>query len=305
MCFNYYCEFVPRKVDLLKAIGLGLATLGITLLFSIPIDSLFWWRLVYPEGEVFWFNAIMNRSHEWGTSPFLWYFYSAIPRALLTSLLLVPLGLWLERRLYPIVLPAFAFVFIYSFVPHKELRFIIYSFPLLNLPAAVFCARMWINRDKSFIRKLVAWGMAAHLLANLLISGTFLYASAMNYPSGDALAHLQFKHRYMRNKPVSVYIDPYSAMNGINKFLHLYPDWEYNKTENLTPNDLARFDYIVLGSQTEDVHSLTKNFTATHKEYFTVEAFQKIVFKRFFWRNLLVYPVIKYKEKVIVFKKLN
>jgi hypothetical protein len=69
--------------------------------------------------------------------------------------------------------------------------------------------------------------------------------------------------------------------------------------------DLAQFDYIILGSQTEDVHSLTRDFTATHKEYFTVEAFQKIVFKRFFWRNLLVYPVIKYKEKVIVFKKLN
>lgn len=49
----------------------------------------------------------------------------------------------------------------------------------------------WINRQKSWLKYFIAMGAAGHLLANLLLSGMFLYASARNYPGGDALAHLQ------------------------------------------------------------------------------------------------------------------
>ncbi|EYC06094.1 hypothetical protein Y032_0078g1188 [Ancylostoma ceylanicum] len=109
---------------------------------TIPIDSLLWGRPIYPEFEVAIFNILQNRSHEYGVSPFLWYFYSCLPRGLMASLPLAILGLFLDRRLRPIVLPAVVFILLYSFLPHKELRFIMYAFPLINLSAAVFCARM-------------------------------------------------------------------------------------------------------------------------------------------------------------------
>jgi alpha-1,6-mannosyltransferase len=297
--------FLQRKMSLLKAVAIGITQSLIILAFTIPIDSLLWRRWVWPEGEVLWFNVVLNKSHEYGVFPVWWYFTSAIPRALLASLLLLPLGCYMERRLIAYILPIIAFVSLYSVLPHKELRFIIYAFPILNLPAASFCGRLWINREKSLQRKAVAYGAALHLLANLLLSGMFLYASARNYPGGDALSHLQFVHRYMRNKPVSVHIDSYCAETGINRFLQLYSSWEYNKTENLPQEAFGRFDYILIGSNTDNMHEVAKqNYSSTHKEHFSVEAFQRISYKK---SNSFPYyfPLIRFREKVIALKRID
>ncbi|VDM66621.1 unnamed protein product [Strongylus vulgaris] len=169
----------------------GLRTAIQVLTISIPIDSLLWGRPIYPEFEVAVFNILKNRSHEYGVSPFLWYFYSCLPRALSASLPLAVLGVFLDRRLRKYMSIALIFILLYSVLPHKELRFIIYSFPLINLSAAVFCARMYINRQKSFGRRILYLGCCLHLIANLLATAAFLYAGARNYPGGDAIAHLQ------------------------------------------------------------------------------------------------------------------
>lgn len=287
------------------AIAIGVRIAAMCLAVSIPIDSYFWGRPLWPEGEVMFFNVVENRSHEYGTQPFLWYFYSALPRCLLTTTLLVPLGLLVDRRLPQIVLPSVIFIFLYSFLPHKELRFIIYVLPIFCLSAAVFCARMLINRHKSFFRMILFFGVILHLLANVLCTGMFLLVASKNYPGFDALNYLQFQNRFDAKKPVTVYIDNACAQTGVNRFLHINDAWTYNKTENLKPADLENFDFLVLGTYGNTLKTeVESKFVTWHRPLFFVNSFHQYKIKKsrqFPW----IYPEIIYTEKAVVLKNRN
>ncbi|KAI6200119.1 Alg9 mannosyltransferase domain containing protein [Aphelenchoides besseyi] len=301
----YLVLFWNGAAKLLTTLYHGLTTAIVVLAITVPVDSLLWNRWVWPEGEVIWFNLILNKSHEYGIMPFSWYFMSAIPRALLSSIILIPFGLFVERRIRSLFLITITFIVLYSFLPHKELRFIIYAFPLLNLPAAVFLARLWNNKEKSWFHKTIWLGCSMHLLANMLMAGMFLYASARNYPGGDALAHVQHLQRFNRHETRSIHIDVFCAQSGINRFIQFYPSWEYNKTEDLDTQQLQRFDFLLLGSQTNDLRENARaNFSQTHKELFSVESFHRISYVRS-KRFPYYYPTLKFKEKVLVMKKLD
>ncbi|CAD5117680.1 DgyrCDS6430 [Dimorphilus gyrociliatus] len=138
----YLISELMTKLRVVDAIKYSIPAGFLWIFFTVFIDSYFWRRWVWPEAEVFYFNTFLNKSSGWGTSPFFWYFYSAIPRALATSLFFIPFGFYMESGIRQLFLPAIVYVGFYSFLPHKELRFIIYIFPIFNTVAAVACARL-------------------------------------------------------------------------------------------------------------------------------------------------------------------
>ena len=82
-----------RELSLFNIGSIGAIAAAVSLLCTVLLDSFFWKRWVWPIGESLWFNVALNKSQEYGTSPFLWYFYSALPRLMIGTIFFVPIGL--------------------------------------------------------------------------------------------------------------------------------------------------------------------------------------------------------------------
>lgn len=264
-----------KRITIAQLLKIGVPTgLGLIAL-TIIIDSFFWQRTTWPEAEVFWFNTILNKSSEWGTSPFLWYFYSALPRALGVSLIFVPYGLYVEPRIRAIVISAIVFILIYSILPHKELRFIIYAFPLLNVASACACQRLWINRQKSAPQTMLAMIAVGHLLGNFLLTTFLLAVSGTNYPGGIAMSRL---HRIASTEPnITIHIDNLTAQSGVTRFTEINSNWTYRKDENLKAGDeeLHKFDYLLAEVKSKYSPEM-RLLRQTHDKIEQVECFSNI-----------------------------
>ncbi|CAI5738220.1 unnamed protein product [Peronospora farinosa] len=258
---------LSRRVSFFRMMSWGLSAGIISLITTILVDSYFWQRWLWPEGEVLWFNTVQNKSSEWGVSPPLWYFTSALPRALQATALLIPLGLstllpallksrslhafaWtfktaslVDWSVLSVVWPVFVYLALYSFLPHKELRFIFNAIPILNMVSAVGFAKLYRNRSKA---RLAFLGAIGCLL--ITIPGTLfmLMAARSNYPGGEAFVRLHQVAVNERGLHRSVHIDVPAAMTGVSRFGEEFPAWRYSKDESLTTVDqLVKFDYLL------------------------------------------------------------
>ncbi|GAQ78841.1 alpha-1,6-mannosyltransferase [Klebsormidium nitens] len=247
-----------------------------SLAVTVAVDSFFWGRWLWPEGEVLWFNTVLNKSADWGVSPWHWYFTSALPRALLGAYPLALLGAFLDRRAGSLLWPILLFVSLYSYLPHKELRFIFPAFPIFNTSAAVAIERIRINWHKSWLWKLLGLSCAGLLLGSLAATCVFTAASAANYPGGEALRLL---HKLESSKPhldapPYVHVDVLPAMTGVSRFLE-EPGWRYSKEEGLDPEDYASRNFTHLLSGRSDVPHF--------KLLAAVEGFHRVRLRRALW----------------------
>lgn len=248
-------ELVRSRITFAQMLSWGIAAGVVCLLVTVGFDSMFWGRWLWPEGEVLHYNVVLNKSSNWGVLPFAWYFYSAIPKAMSASLVLVPIAAYLDSRVIGLVAPPTLFVVLYSFLPHKELRFIIYVFPVLNLAAAIGLARLWRRKT---------WSLAA-LVGVLLVVSTacttvfFTIASSRNYPGGVALqrAHaFDYASRGMVH-PISVHIAVPPAQTGITRFGEsLSGKFVYSKAETWSETvGPETFDLMLTGPEGPGVYS--------------------------------------------------
>lgn len=81
-----------RHLTISRAIITGLVTGIVALVLSVPLDSMLWQRWVWPEGEVLYYNTILNKSSDWGVSAWHWYWSSALPKSLLFTYVHKSLG---------------------------------------------------------------------------------------------------------------------------------------------------------------------------------------------------------------------
>ena len=264
-----------RQISILQAIVTGALTGVVSLVLTGPLDSLLWGRPIWPEFEVWWFNAVDNRSSEWGTMPYHWYFSTALPKGMLLTALLVPLAFarlpeficnkskqyfgmhknamqtkeqrsngMIDTCLMPFFVPVLGFIMLFSFLPHKEIRFIFTAFPMFNACAAYGLSRLHqvtfsdMNESNSkrkttqipfwISRVMYLCGVAA-VSFTMLGSAIFVRLSNANYPGGVALERLRLHldasisqspttSKSPKWEDVHVHVDVAAAMTGVSLF---------------------------------------------------------------------------------------
>lgn len=248
---------VKQRASLSKeVIPAGIAGASIALATTVSVDSFFWQQFpLWPEWVGFYYNTILGKSSEWGTSPFHYYFLNALPRLLLnpvTYLICIPMAL-MQKTSQDILTPHLAFILAYSLLPHKEWRFIIYSIPAFTAVAAGGAGWIWTRRNKSLVYLALSVSIILSTIASFLLSGALLYISSLNYPGGEALRTL---HALVPagEVNVSVHMDNLACQTGVTRFLQTRPTWVYDKTEgeHLDPMFWQQFDYV-LAEQPERV----------------------------------------------------
>jgi len=275
------------RTTLVPAIAAG-AIAG--LLISVSIDTFFWQfrRLLWPELAAFLSNVFPSKdslgASAWGTSPWHWYFTSALPRLVNpVALLAIPYGLAIPAIRQPIIdlaLPSLLYTILYSFLAHKETRFLYPIVPSLTLASALAATYITTHRRSILTNILLYTFIPVTLLTTFFSHALLLPLSSLTYPGAGAL--LSFHTTTLLHPPqphLHVHLTNLALQTGVTRFLEPLPPFQrrplitfpgsadgtrptlqsastgkihYDKTSNstlfLTPTFWSQFDYVIVES---------------------------------------------------------
>ncbi|KAF3099947.1 dolichyl-P-Man:Man(7)GlcNAc(2)-PP-dolichol alpha-1,6-mannosyltransferase [Orbilia oligospora] len=246
-------------VNIFELVILGGATGLLGVLTAVSVDTYFWQTFPKPmwaELEGFLFNTVQGRSAEWGTSPVYYYFVNAIPKMMLNPLallVLLPIGIYAggwKRTTERIVGPSIAFVGVYSLLPHKEWRFIVYIMPALTLVAGVGADWVFSQRRKGVLYLGLNLALFTTVALTFVASFGMSYVSSLNYPGGQALRVLE--EVAGGREDLRIHMDVLTCMTGATRFTQNtvgHPGWKFSKEERkevlANPGFWREMDYLL------------------------------------------------------------
>ncbi|KAK6606366.1 Alg9-like mannosyltransferase [Botrytis cinerea] len=210
---------VLSRISLKTIIPAGIQSAILALAVSVPIDSYFWQKPLWPELAGFYFNAIQGKSSEWAT----------------------------KHTSKDLIVPSLLFVAIYSLQPHKESRFIIYVVPPLTAAASLSASYIWTRRSKSWLYTFGSLALLGSVALSFVASSAILMISSLNYPGGDALSQLHThilkdlsrspRTQRTQDRNITIHMDVLSCMTGITRFQQ-YPSLplRFPQNQNITLN---------------------------------------------------------------------
>ena len=250
--FMVLTDLARSRYPIKELVVVGLVSFSVALVCTVGVDSYFWSEAyLWPELEAFIFNAINNKSAEWGVSPFHSYFTALLPRIAPVTW---PLSLLLFRLVsahhgFSYYVVALCPVAVLSMLGHKEWRFILYAVPVVNAISAIGLVRL-----TAASRRVPQWSMArlavvgiyAAIFLSFVAQGCMLAISAYNYPGGWALNEFhRILHSDKASKPCVVHMDVYSTMTGITRFGE-GSECLYSKNENHTnAHEFLQYTHLV------------------------------------------------------------
>lgn len=248
---------LTRRVTLVQGISLGVLSCLVSLVVTVLVDSYFWRRWLWPEGEVLYFNTVLNKSKEWGVSPMNWYFTSALPRMLHVAYPMAFLGALVDARARSMMTVAVGFVALYSFLEHKEARFLYVTLPLWNMSAAIgLHALFFVSRSGSVIIRGLRVCCLVGIGMGLVLTFVSSAASYANYPGGVGLVQgIKMVQQQKTSSVLRIHIDTLAATTGVSRFLQ-EPDGNtilYSKEEGIALDEYQHRDFDYLLNEHHDV----------------------------------------------------
>jgi alpha-1,6-mannosyltransferase len=285
LLFNAPGEGLQAQIALLRRALLPAGFFGavIGLALSIPIDTFFWQSPtpLWPELSAFLSNIFPSDprlgASAWGTSPWYWYFTSALPRLLLNPFA-VPLIYYTfttpATSSLLLLIPNIGYILLYSILPHKETRFLFPVIPPLTTAAALAASYITHRRHRNTLYRLATYVLILSTAATFLIAhGVLLPLSALSYPGAHALNALHFHasgHHPSNKSTIAVHLDNLALQTGVTRFLEMPPSvrdqarsslsslagkisntrWIYDKSDDpkslLDPFFWEKFDYVIM-----------------------------------------------------------